>query len=205
MSPVESKIPGLRTALQIVHYDVAPGCDVADGGSVRTSYGYYAERHAFLGGDSNKCLQNLVIRYNKYNKTAYEAFIDELHKYLFQDLTIYGMCMAFSNISNVERERRKLWVKEKLTTISSQLLNVREVFEEASFCRWSTTVAVWWSNFSCFPQQDVPTSIRVHSVVTNAMTLYAGGIKKMAGRERPTRYQGLIEYVVHTLEGDYTK
>ncbi|KAH7668201.1 hypothetical protein AAVH_42959 [Aphelenchoides avenae] len=184
---------GVSATVQVLHHDVAPGCDVADGDPVRLQYGYYAEGQGFLGGGSNKCLQNLVIRYNKYNKTAYEAFIEEVHKYLFQDLTIYGMCMAFSNVSNDERERRKLWVKEKLTTISSQLLNVQEVFEEASLCRWSTTV------------HDVPTSRRVHSVVTNAMTLYAGGIKKMAGRERPTRYQGLIEYIVHTVKGEYTR
>lgn len=40
------------------------------------------------------------------------------------------MCIAFSEVSEDEGVRRQTWVKERLATISSQLLKAREVLKE---------------------------------------------------------------------------
>lgn len=58
------------------------------------------------------------------------------------------MCISFTEVSKEERARRKEWLKEKLTTLSSHLLKAREVLKETPpTTSQATTKAppVWWS------------------------------------------------------------
>ncbi|KAH7714426.1 hypothetical protein AAVH_18203 [Aphelenchoides avenae] len=73
-------------AINLALHNVAPDCEQApDDDYALSLHARYASNHGFAGGDSNKCLQNFVIRYNNYDEDAYKSFLSELHGYLFQD------------------------------------------------------------------------------------------------------------------------
>lgn len=108
------------------------------------------------GNSTNTCFRTYVVLKPSYEKAQTTSASRDKRLITVFQLTIYGMCTVFSNASDEERVRRKAWVKEKLTTISSQLLNGREVLKEASLCqlvRPATNVSVWWSNLTCLPQE----------------------------------------------------
>lgn len=139
--------------------EIGPNCSFYD--YERMFYDDVAKKHGLLGGESNRCLQNFVVRFNEYSEKAFKAFLTEVHKYLVQDLTLYGMWLSLTRTNETERIRRKAWVTENIAVLSEQLLAAREVFKEAAY------------GGSAFPYVNVT---EVEAILTDIMTKNASNL-----------------------------
>lgn len=75
----------MRMPLKNALREIGPNCSFYD--EERKYYEEYADEHGLMGGESNRCLQNFLVRSTQYDEKVFKAFLSEMHKYLVQDVS----------------------------------------------------------------------------------------------------------------------
>lgn len=89
------------------------------------------------------------------------------------------MSFSFTQSNEAERIRRKAWVRQNIAVLSEQLLAAREVFKEGF--------------------------TDVEAILTDIMNKNGSDVDKSLWKERPSRYEALIDKIVNVTQERYSR